>query len=371
MPKDSGRLPDLNGAASHKRFCPLQKRFFYIFALTLNFNYMSIKELMKTRWSVEHDRITIYPYGWYFVVSVIMAILFIGFAVAVYVLEPYSLGTVMPILLPFFLVMIALFFAGGYTHIVFDNNNFTMTKRWMGIVPVVTKSFDQLHGVNVMRQSTGGFNFRIYPRNDKFGKGVAISSYYNKDTHPNCVAFTTEVIPLIHKYLDMNSPLPVQQEIITEYIYFTESNGVYTYKQRRLTMVIFFVACLALGIHELTPYAFSLDKGDAFHIAMIAGPLLFALVFLNALFMTITFDTKTRMVEKKSPARIGNLKMPFEYFQNFHMIRKTTNGAYAGTEVHMIFHEPGAKNTKSMMIRQVQNTRKIDRLVEEIKNIMR
>lgn len=332
---------------------------------------MSIKELIKTRWSVESDRITISPYGWYFVASAIMAILFIGFTIAVYILEPYSFGKVIPIVLPFFLVMIALFFASGYTKIVFDNNNFTMTKRWMGVVPVVTKSFDQLHGVNVMRQSTGGFNFRIYPRNDRFGKGWAISSYYNKDTHPNCVAFTTEVIPLIHKYLDMNSPLPVQQEIITEYLYFKESNGLYTYKQRQVTFVILLVACLALGIHELTPYAFSLYKGDAFRIAMIAGPFLFALIFLNAMFMTITFDTKNRIVEKKSPARIGNLKMPFEYFQNFHMIRKTTNGAYAGTEVHMIFHEPGAKNTKSMMIRQVQNTKKIDRLVEEIKSIMR
>lgn len=326
---------------------------------------------MKTRWSVESDRITIYPYGWYFVVSVILAILMIGFTIAVYIMEPYSFGHTMTILAPIFVVFLALFFANGYTYIVFDNNNFTMTKRWMGYVPVVTKSFDQLHGVNVMRQSTGGFNFRMYPKDNKFGKGIAISSYYTKDSHPNCVAFTSEVIPLIHKYLDQSSPLTEQKEIITTYQYFTESNGMYTYKQRKVTLVIFLLACLALGIHELTPHAFSQNKGDAFRIAMIAGPFLFALIFLNAMFMTIIFDTRNRIIEKKSPARIGNLKMPFEYFQNFHMIRKTTNGAYSGTEVHMIFHEPGAKNTKSMMIRQVQNTKKIDRLVEEIKSIMR
>jgi hypothetical protein len=332
---------------------------------------MSIKELMKTRWSVESDRITIYPYGWYFLVSVILAILFIGFTIAVYLLEPYSLGTAMPILLPFFLVMIAFFFAGGYTKIVFDNNNFKMTKSWMGVVPVVTKSFDQLHGVNVMKQSTGGFNFRIYPRNDKFGKGIALSCYYTKDTHPNCVAFTTEIIPLIHKYLDMNSPLPVQQTIITEYKYFTESNGVYTYKNRKIGLAILAIACLALGIHELTPYAYSLNKATFARIIFLVGPFLFGAIFLNAMFLRLAFDTKNRMVEKFSPARIGNLKMPFEYFQNFHMIRKTTNGIYSGTEVHMVFHEPGAKNTKSMMISQVQNTSKIDRLVDEIKNIMR
>jgi len=332
---------------------------------------MSIKELIKTRWTVESDRITIYPYGWYFVISVILAVLFIGFTIAVYVMEPYSFGTAMSILIPFFLVMIVLFFASGYTHVVFDNNNFKMTKRWMGVVPVVTKSFDQLHGVNVMKQSTGGFNFRIYPRNDKFGKGVAISSYYNKESHPNCVTFTQEVIPLIHRYLDMNSPLPEQKEIITAYQYFTESNGIYTYKQRRLAMVILFIACIALGIHECSPFAYSMYKSNALRIGMLVGPFLFAAVFLNALFMKIVFDTKQRIIEKTSPARWGNLKMPFEYFQNFHMIRKTTNGAYSGTEVHMIFHEPGEKNTKSMMIRQVQNTKKIDRLVEEIKSIMR
>lgn len=332
---------------------------------------MSIKELIKTRWSVESDRITIYPYGWYFVISVILAVLFIGFTIAVYVIEPRSFGTVMPILIPFFLVMSVLFFGSGYTHIVFDNNNFTMTKRWMGFVPVVTKSFDQLHGVNVMKQSTGGFNFRIYPRNDKFGKGVAISAFYNKETHPNCVAFTQEVIPLIHRYLDLNSPLPEQKEIITTYQYFTESNGIYTYKQRKVSMVILFIACVALGIHECTPFAFSMYKSDAMRIAMLVGPFLFAAIFLNGIFMKIVFDTKNRVIEKTSAARWGNLKMPFGYFQNFHMIRKTTNGAYSGTEVHMIFHEPGAKNTKSMLIRQVQNTKKIDRLVEEIKSIMR
>ncbi|WP_343673037.1 hypothetical protein [Chitinophaga sp.] len=332
---------------------------------------MSIKKLIKTRWSIESDRITIYPYGWYFVLSVILALIFIGFFIAIAVLEPHSFGTATPFLIPLLLFSLVLFFASGYTHVVFDNNNFKMTKRWLGFVPVVTKSFDQLHGVNVMRQATGGFNFRIYPRDDKFGKGVAISSYYSKETHPNCVAFTNEVIPLIHRYLDMNSPLPEQKEIITAYQYFTESNGIYTYKQRNITFVIFFIACLALGIHECTPYAFSLYKGDAVRIAMIAGPFLFAAIFLNGMFMKIIFDTKNRMVEKSSPARFGNLKMPFEYFQNFHMIRKTTNGAYSGTEVHMIFHEPGAKNTKSIMIRQVQNTKKIDRLVEEIKSIMR
>lgn len=332
---------------------------------------MSIKELIKTRWTIESDKITIFPYGWYFVISVILAVLFIAFTLAVYIMEPYSFTSAMTILAPFFLVMLVLFFASGYTNIVFDNNNFKMTKRWMGFVPVVTKSFDQLHGVNVMKQSTGGFNFRIYPRNDKFGKGVAISCYYNKDSHPNCIAFTSEVIPLIHRYLDMNSPLPEQKEIITAYQYFTESNGIYTYKQRKIGMVILFLACLALGIHECTPFAYSLYKSDAFRIAMMVGPFLFAAIFLNALFMKIIFDTKNRIVEKSSPARWGNLKMPFEYFQNFHMIRKTTNGAYSGTEIHMIFHEPGAKNTKSMMIRQVQNTKKIDRLVEEIKSIMR
>lgn len=326
---------------------------------------------MKTRWTVESDRITIYPYGWYFVVSVILAILVIGFTIAGYVMEPFSFAQAMTILGPFFIVFLVVFFASGYTHIVFDNRNFTMTKKWMGIVPVVTKSFDQLHGINVMRQSTGGFNFRMYPKDNKFGKGVALSSYYSKDTHPNCVAFTNEVIPLIHKYLDMSSPLTEQKEIITEYQYFTESNGIYTYKQRRIGAVLFMIACLALGIHECTPYAYSLYKSDALRIVMLVCPFLFAGIFLNAMFMNITFNTKTRMVEKRSPARIGNLKMPFEYFQNFHMIRKTTNGAYSGTEVHMIFHEPGAKNTKDMLIRHVQNTKKIDRLVDEIKNIMR
>lgn len=325
---------------------------------------MSLKTLIKTRWKIEDDKLTIYPFGMLFIFGVALAIVFLALIFAVN-------ASGIPYIIPFLLVICTVMFVGGYTCIVFDRNTNTMKKLAFGIIPILSKPFDKLYGVNIMRQATGGFNYRIYPKDNKFGKGTVISSYYSKDTDPHAIAFNQEVITRIHRFLDQADPLPPQQEIITEYQYFTESQGIYSLKQPKGGGIIIGLVFLAFAVHELLPSAWMIEKGPLVRYGVAIFALLLAAVFLNAIFLKITFDTRNRIVEKSSPLKMGNLKMPFEYFQNFHMIRKTTNGAYTGTEVHMIFHEPGAKHTKTMLIKHVRNTKKIDRLIDEVKNIMR
>lgn len=325
---------------------------------------MSIKTLIKTRWKIANDKLTIYPFGRLFIFGVVLGIIFLALIFAVN-------ASGIPYIIPFLILFSLAMFAGGYTCIVFDRNTYTMKKLLFGFIPVVSKPFDQLYGVNIMRQATGGFNYRIYPKDNKFGKGTIISSYYGKDTDPYAIAFVEEVVTRIHSYLDQADPLPPQQEIITEYQYFDESQGIYTLKQPKAGAAILGLLFLAFAVHELLPVAWMAEKGPLVRYGVAIFSLLLAVVFLNSIFMTITFDTRLRIIRKTSPMKMGNLKMPFEYFDNFHMIRKSTNGAYTGTEVHMIFHEPGAKHTKGMLIRHVRNTKKIDRLLDEVKNIMR
>jgi hypothetical protein len=325
---------------------------------------MSIKTLIKTRWKIGDDKLTIYPFGRLFIFGIVLGIIFLALIFAVN-------ATGIPYIIPFLITFSLVMFAGGYTCIVFDRQTNTMKKLVFGIIPVTTKPFDQLYGVNIMRQATGGFNYRIYPKDNKFGRGTIISSYYGKDTDPYAIAFNQEVVTRIHSYLDQADPLPPQQEIITEYQYFTESQGIYTLKQPKAGSTILGLILLAFAIHEMLPTAWMIEKGPLVQYGIAIFSLLLAVVFLNAIFMTITFDTRLRIVQKTSPLKMGNLKMPFEYFVNFHMVRKSTNGAYTGTEVYMIFQVPDAKHTKSMLIQHVRNTKKIDRLIEEVKNIMR
>lgn len=325
---------------------------------------MSIKTLIKTRWKIENDKLTIYPFGRLFIFGVVLGIIFIALIFAIN-------ATGIPYVIPFLIVLSLAMFASGYSCIVFDRNTNTMKKLLFGIIPILNKPFDQLYGVNIMRQSTGGFNYRIFPKDNKFGKGTIISSYYGKDTDPYAIAFNEEVITRIHSYLDQADPLPPQQEIITAYQYFTESQGVYTLKQPKAGSLILGLLFLAFAIHEFLPTAWMIEKGPLVRYGVAIFSLILAAVFLNSIFMTITFDTRLRIVQKTSPLRMGNLKMPFEYFDNFHTVRKTTNGAYTGTEVHMIFLEPDAKYTKGMLVKHVRNTKKIDRFIDEIKNIMK
>lgn len=325
---------------------------------------MSIKTLIKTRWKIEHDKLTIYPFGMLFIFGVVLGIVFLALIFAIN-------ATGIPYVFPFLVTLSLLMFAGGYTCIVFDRSTNTMKKLLFGIIPVINKSFDQLYGVNIMRQATGGFNYRIYPKDNKFGKGMVISSYYNKDNDPRAITFNEEVVSRIHSYLDQADPLPPQQEIITEYQYFDESQGIYTLKQPKIGGAILGLIFLAFAVHEMLPTAWLGEKGLLVRYGVAIFTFLLAVVFLNSIFMTITFDTRLKIVQKASPLKMGNLKMPFEYFQNFQMIRKTTNGAYTGTEVHMIFQEPDAKHAKTMLVRHVRNTKKIDRFIDEIKNIMK
>lgn len=327
--------------------------------------------ITKTRWKIESDRITIQPYRMFFILGGVFAVVFAGIIIAFRAMGEQNVISSVPVA-SFLLFALALFFMGGFTYILFDRTNNKMKKMLFGFIPVRIIPFDKIQGVNIVTQRPGGFNFCLFTKANKYGRGIVISSGYSKDTDKNAVAFSNEVIPLIHQFLDAADPLPEEKiEIITDYRYFIPDGGIYTLKASRITSLVIGVGLLAIGIHECTPAAWMTNLSMIGKIIMTTVPILFGIIFIAAAFTKITFNTGTRMIERKSPIRIGSYQYPFEHFVSFQTVRKTYNGIYSGTEVHMFFHKPGDNKENAIVLSTFRNTQKIERFLQEIKTILR
>lgn len=327
--------------------------------------------ITKTRWTIDPQRIIIRPFGLFFILGSILAAIFIAIFFAFRGIGQQSAISSVPVVL-FLLLILVVFLLGGFTYVLFDRSTGKMQKMLFGFIPVKTIPFEHLQGVNVVTQQAGGYNYRIFTRTDKFGKGTVISCGYSKNTDPNAIAFTNEVIPLIHRFLDEVAPLPEQKAVhISNYTYFTEADGVYTLKVNKAGGLLLGLPLLLVGIHECTPAAWLTDVSTFGKLLVCIVPILMGIVFIAAAFTKTTFNTRTRMVQRKSPIGLNNQKHPFEYFLNFQSIRKTYNGIYTGTDVIMYFQKPGDSKAKGLLLSSFRNTRKIERLMQEIESIMR
>lgn len=326
--------------------------------------------MTKTRWKIEPDKIIIRPYGLLFVLggvlTLIYAAIFLGFR-GIGQESPLGSGT-----FGLFLIgILFLFFLGGFTRVVFDRTTGNMQKLLFGFIPVKTIPFEQLHGVNIVTQRTGGYNYRIFTRANKFGKGTIISSGYSKDTDRNAVAFTKEVIPAIHQLLDAQAPLPEQkEEKITSFKHFTEADGVYTLKVNKAGLLVLGFGLLAVGIHECTPAAWITDVNTIGKLIICGFFLACGIAFITRAFTKTSFNTRTRIIEKKSPVGLGSQRHPFEHFINFQTVRRSYNGIYQGTDVHMYFQKSADAKAKAMTVSTFRNTQKIERFMQEIHSIM-
>ncbi|SFM61966.1 hypothetical protein SAMN05428949_0197 [Chitinophaga sp. YR627] len=327
--------------------------------------------ITKTRWKIESDRIIIQPFGLLFILAGVLALIFAGLFIAFRAMGEQNIVGTGPVA-SFLFITLALFFLGGFTYIVFDRTNGVMKKMLFGFIPVRNIPFNKLQGVNIVTQGYGGFSFRLFTKAHKYGRGITLSSGYSKDTDRNATAFSNEVVPLIHQFLDAADPLPQEKlEAITDFKYFIPDGGVYTLKTSKIGLLIFGVACFALGIHECTSAAWMKDLNPIGKILMTAGPIVFGVLLIAAAFTKVTFNTGTRMIERKSPIRLGNLQHPFEHFVTFQTVRKTYNGLYSGTEVHMYFQKPGENKEKAVVLASFRNTQKIERFIQEVNSIMR
>ncbi|QJD97203.1 hypothetical protein HH214_15660 [Mucilaginibacter robiniae] len=331
---------------------------------------MSLKTLSQTRWKVEADRVTLFPYGVFYVLSAAMAIIFAGILFVYMKYENAGIMESLPFVL-FLLLLVILFWGYANTSIEFNNRQGIMRKKLMGFIPVVNLPFNQLAGINVISNTMGGYNYRVFKKADKYGKGVAVSSGYSRNDDPNAIAFVDGVVPLIHDYLNQHDALaPASVAPITNYKYFKKENGRYIIKKNKVAAVIFGLLMLAFGIHEFTPAAWIDDLNLLGNICffiffVLGGPLI-----IIAGFTTVAFDQSARTIERKSPIGLGNRTWNFADFTGIQTLRRSINFIYSGTDVQMHFQHPDKPKPEVIVVHSFRRSRNIERFVQELYQIM-
>ncbi|WP_158827418.1 hypothetical protein [Mucilaginibacter lacusdianchii] len=328
---------------------------------------MSLKSLSKTRWKIESDRVTIYPYGVFYVFTAVIAVLFTGLLWLYISYQNTTIVQSLPFVL-FLLLMVVLFWGFASTYIEFDNRKGTMRKMLMGFIPTTTIPFGKLQGINAVSNMAGSYNYRLFQKNARYGKGIIVSSGYTKNDDPNAIAFVNEAVPMIHGYLDLHdSPTDYIEQSITSFKYFKQEGNIYTIKNNKAGALVFALFFFGLGIWLFTVPVESLITT----LLMIALVFFFGLVFVNAAFTQLIFNPQARTVERKGLFKFLNKAYSLDHFAGLQTVRHSMNFIYVRTSVNLYFEVPGKNGKQDILtIGSRYRSKSVERFIQEFSQIM-
>lgn len=329
---------------------------------------MSLKQLSKTRWKLETDRVTLYPFGLFFILSAVLGVIFTGIML-VYVMYSNPTSSESISLFIFLLLITVLIWGSGNTYIEFDNRRGVMRKKLMGFIPVSTLPFNRLQGITPVTNVGGGYNYRMFKKDDRFGKGVTVSSGYAKNNDPNAIAFVEEAVPVIHAYLDQHDVLSdrTAPEPIKAYKYFVEKDGVFFIKTKPVAAVLFglfFIGVAYWLFNTPTVSAITTTIMMLFMLAM-------GLVFINAAFTKFSLDPLQQIIRRKGLAGFLNKQYHFNEYAGIQTVRHTVNFIYARTSINMNFYAANKNGKREMLtVASLRRGKSIDRFLRELDQII-
>jgi len=331
---------------------------------------MSLKSLAQTRWKLEPNLVTVYPYGLSYILSAVLAVIF----AAILFVYTYYLNSTLSESLPLVLVlvlMVLLFWGFAGTSIEFDNHSGIMRKKLMGFIPINTIHFSKLQGINPVANLYGSYKYRLFTKKNRYGKGILVSCAYTNNDDPNALAFVEEAATTIHGFLDAyDAEGDYAPEPITTYRYFDQQSGIFLLKKNKIGSTLLGLVLLLIGIHELTPAAWldqelSIGRICVLIFTVVGGPAIILAGFTN-----ITIDITKRTVERKSPIRLGNKTFAFDNFNGIQTVRRSTNFIYSGTDVQLYFLKPGTDKEEVIVLQSFYKTRNVERFIQEVNAII-
>ncbi|GGI51661.1 hypothetical protein GCM10011425_28730 [Mucilaginibacter galii] len=328
---------------------------------------MSLKSISKTRWKIETDRVTVYPYSVFYLFTAIIAVLFTGLLLIYMNYQHAGIGESLPFVL-LLLLIVVLFWGFAATYIEFDLGKARMRKMLMGFIPVNTIPLSKLQGINSVSNMAGSYNYRLFEKNSRFGKGIIVSSGYTKADDPNAIAFVEEAVPIIHGYLDQyDTPADNVKEKITSFRFFTQQGDTYTIKNKKIGAIIFGLFFLAIGIVLLNVET----NGILAKVFIVVFTVFLAVIFFNAAYTKIALNTTTKTISRTGLAKFLNRSHHFVAFAGIQTVRRSLNFIYIGTDVNLYFEVAG-KNGKQDIITiiSLKKSADIERFVEELYQIM-
>lgn len=329
---------------------------------------MSLKSLAKTRWRIESDRVTVYPYGVFYIFTGVIAVIFAGLLWVYFNYQTTNLSNSLPILL-LFALMVLFFWGFAYTRIEFDSRVGRMRKMLMGFLPVSNIPFAKLQGINPVSNVAGSYNYRLFRKDARYGKGIIVSSGYTKNDDANAIAFVEEAVPIIHGFLDLHDTLTPADAVepITAYKYFNQEGNSYTLKNKKAGAIIFGLIFFGLG-----GWLFTVPAQSVIGILVfIAIMFVLGFVFINAAFTKITFDIENKIVQRRGLLKFLNRTYSFGAFAGIQTLRRSINFVYAGTDVNMYFDVPNKAGKQDMLtVISLKKSADIERFIQELYQVM-
>lgn len=163
---------------------------------------MQFKYIIQTRWKVEPDCITVYPYGIVYIISITLGIVWGGMLLFLSSITSASNlndnASMYPLYLIFLSVVVALWMFAG-THIMFDNKTGKMSKKLFGFITTTVVPFKSINAIIPMRNSRGFYQYRVFAKDSNHD--TIISSPFRSEESPHAIDFNTNVLTQVGKML--------------------------------------------------------------------------------------------------------------------------------------------------------------------------
>jgi hypothetical protein len=327
-----------------------------------------INFMAKTKWIIEPSTLTIYPKRNLRIVGLIFFVLIAGFIFFLSrSLQGYSSGFTFGyygflLLVPLLLIFIA------ETKVIFDGNSRKLYKK-IGFLPIGSIPFDDIASVQAYEILGSGYNYRLFKKSNRHGKGLIVSSGYNKASNANLIQFQQEVLPKIDELVFANAPV-VPKQTIYDFQFFKEEGGVYLLRDNKIGSLIIGLILIGVTVAILLNPNFLTNEGSIQKILLTYFPSLIGLALLFAATSNIRFDKAQRKIIRSTFAGRVVKEYPFDHLIRFQIIRKTTNFIYSGTEVRAEIELPAKNKITTLILKNFTGTKKIDRFIDEANTIL-
>jgi len=329
---------------------------------------MKIRFMAKTKWIISPGTLTIYPKRNLRIIGVIF---FVLFAALIFFLsrsmQGYAIGFTFEyygflLLIPLMLIFVA------ETKVIFDGSNRVLYKK-IAFLPVGSIPFDDIASVEPYEILGSGFNYKLFRKSNRHGRGLLVSAGYSKATNANLIAFQQEVLPKIDELVFANAPI-IPKQTIYDFKFFREEGGVYLLRDNKIGSFMIGLILIGTTVAILFSPDFLSKEGSLQKILITYFPAVIGLALLFAATSNIRLDRSQRKIIRSTFAGRVVKEYPFDDLIRFQVIRKTTNLIYSGTEVRAEIFLPAKNKTTILNLKSFIGTKRIERFLDEANTIL-
>ncbi len=329
-----------------------------------------------TKWEITGNEVTLHPNGAFKLLGIMLTLICGAFA-TFFLLQGQQYDKDPGFTIPFVILLLLpgiIIFFGGNTRIVFDDTEREMKRYLFGFLKNKTIAYDDIAAIESYGSHNVGMNYRIFLKENRHGRGICISSGYPNSAHAAAMTFRRELIPILEQRIRAGATQTEaaisKHHTVTDFSFFHAEGSRYVVKSSRIFPAIMGLLFLAWGIYALVTGAgrHSAKASDGFFISYF--PALLGLVFIISCFNKTIFDKAERKIILSYAGGIYKKEYYFGDFIRYLIVRKTTNLIYSGTDVRMELQPANKSKSVAITIHSFNNTRKIERFIEETNSIM-